>query len=79
MTGQRTSALIAALGLATGTSAAGQADLAKVAKLRNPAALTEKAPDTFKAQFDTSKGSFVFINFGTTWRSTSKASPPSGR
>jgi len=30
-----------------------------VAKLRNPAALTEKAPDTFKAQFDTSKGTFV--------------------
>lgn len=33
-------------------------DLSK-AKLRNPAALTEKAPDTFKATFDTSKGPIV--------------------
>jgi peptidyl-prolyl cis-trans isomerase A (cyclophilin A) len=38
---------------------AGQPDLSKVAKLRNPAALNEKAPDNFKAQFDTSKGTFV--------------------
>ena len=30
-----------------------------MAKLRNPAALTEQAPDTFKANFDTSKGTFV--------------------
>ena len=29
------------------------------AKLRTPAALTEKAPDTYKAKFDTSKGAFV--------------------
>jgi len=28
-------------------------------KLMNPAALTEKAPDTFKAKFTTSKGNFV--------------------
>ncbi len=28
-------------------------------KLMNPAALTEKAPDTFKVQFETTKGSFV--------------------
>jgi cyclophilin family peptidyl-prolyl cis-trans isomerase len=33
-------------------------DLSK-AKLRNPAALSEKAPDTFKVTFDTSKGPFV--------------------
>ena len=33
-------------------------DLSK-AKLRNPAALNEKAPDTFKVTFDTSKGPFV--------------------
>ena len=31
----------------------------KAAKLRNPAALTEKAPDLYKAEFDTSKGPFV--------------------
>ena len=35
---------------------AGQADKAK---LKNPAALTEQAPATFKADFDTSKGKFV--------------------
>jgi cyclophilin family peptidyl-prolyl cis-trans isomerase len=29
------------------------------AKLRNPAALTDRAPDVFKATFDTSKGPFV--------------------
>jgi peptidyl-prolyl cis-trans isomerase A (cyclophilin A) len=46
--------------LLAGTAAvAGQVDLNKVAKLRNPAALTEKAPDVFKAEFDTSKGKFV--------------------
>jgi len=28
-------------------------------KLKTPAALTEKAPDTYKARFDTSKGPFV--------------------
>ncbi len=33
-------------------------DLSK-AKLKNPAALNEKAPDTYKAKFDTSKGAFV--------------------
>ena len=30
-----------------------------LAKLKNPAALTEKAPDTYKARFDTTKGVFV--------------------
>jgi peptidyl-prolyl cis-trans isomerase A (cyclophilin A) len=29
------------------------------ASLKNPASLTEKAPDTFKAEFDSSKGKFV--------------------
>ena len=35
----------------------GGVDLSK-AKLQNPSALTEKAPDTYKAKFDTSKGPF---------------------
>ena len=34
------------------------ADAAK-AKLKNPAAFTEKAPSTYKAKFETSKGAFV--------------------
>jgi peptidyl-prolyl cis-trans isomerase A (cyclophilin A) len=38
---------------------AGQADLNKAAKLRSPAALNEQAPAVFKANFDTSKGTFV--------------------
>jgi peptidyl-prolyl cis-trans isomerase A (cyclophilin A) len=37
---------------------AGQVDLSK-AKLRTPAQLTEQAPATYKAKFDTSKGAFV--------------------
>jgi peptidyl-prolyl cis-trans isomerase A (cyclophilin A) len=32
---------------------------AAASKLRNPAAMTEKAPDTYKAKFETSKGTFV--------------------
>lgn len=36
----------------------GAVDLSK-AKLRTPASLNEKAPDTYKAKFDTSKGAFV--------------------
>jgi peptidyl-prolyl cis-trans isomerase A (cyclophilin A) len=39
-------------------SAQGSVDLSK-AKLKNPATFTEKAPDTFKVNFDTSKGTFV--------------------
>jgi peptidyl-prolyl cis-trans isomerase A (cyclophilin A) len=35
-----------------------QVDLSK-AKLKNPASFTEKAPATYKAKFDTSKGAFV--------------------
>jgi peptidyl-prolyl cis-trans isomerase A (cyclophilin A) len=43
--------------LAAAVVFAGQAD--KLAKLRNPAALAEQAPATFKTNFDTSKGLFV--------------------
>jgi len=49
----------AGLVLAAAVAFAGQADVAKVQKLKNPAALTEKAPATFKVNFDTSKGSIV--------------------
>ena len=50
---------------AAATVAAQSPDLQKIARLRNPAALNEKAPDTFKATFDTSKGSFtVTVNRG---------------
>ena len=41
------------------TVAAQSPDLQKLARLRNPAALSEKAPDTYKANFDTSKGKFT--------------------
>jgi peptidyl-prolyl cis-trans isomerase A (cyclophilin A) len=40
-------------------AARGGASTANKAKLRTPSALTEKAPDTFHAKFDTSKGVFV--------------------
>jgi peptidyl-prolyl cis-trans isomerase A (cyclophilin A) len=43
--------------LAAAVMFAGQAD--KLAKLRNPAGLTEQAPARFKANFDTSQGTFV--------------------
>jgi len=43
--------------LAAAVTFAGQAD--KLARLRNPAGLTEQAPATFKVNFDTSKGPFV--------------------
>ena len=46
----------AGLMLASAVAFGGQADVAKVQKLKNPAALTEKAPATFKVNFDTSKG-----------------------
>jgi peptidyl-prolyl cis-trans isomerase A (cyclophilin A) len=46
----------AVLAVAAAVSVQGQVDLAK---LRNPAALTEQAPATFKANFDTTKGAFV--------------------
>ena len=54
----------AALGVALLVTVAGlagqaQVELAKAAKLRTPGVLTEQAPPTFKANFDTSKGAFV--------------------
>ncbi len=49
----------AALILAAGATLAGQVDLKKVTRLRNPAALKEQAPETFRADFDTSKGRFT--------------------
>lgn len=46
--------------LVAGTLAvAGQVDLNKTAKLRNPSALTEQAPAEYKVNFDTSRGTFV--------------------
>jgi len=53
----RFQAFVAALLVGAATVAAQGDD--KVAKLRNPAALNEKAPDTYKAQLDTSKGTIV--------------------
>jgi peptidyl-prolyl cis-trans isomerase A (cyclophilin A) len=54
---------IAAMPAMAAGQAAGQdeakPDLSKAARLRNPAALNEKAPPTFKAKFDTSAGVFV--------------------
>ena len=44
---------------AASVAVSAQADLQKIAALRNPAALNEKAPDKFNAVFDTSKGSFT--------------------
>ncbi|MSO30209.1 MAG: peptidylprolyl isomerase [Acidobacteria bacterium] len=38
---------------------AGQGDPKTISRLRNPAALTERAPAAFSAAFDTSKGTFV--------------------
>jgi peptidyl-prolyl cis-trans isomerase A (cyclophilin A) len=43
--------------LAAAVTFAGQAD--KLARLRSPAGLTEQAPARFKANFDTSQGTFV--------------------
>jgi peptidyl-prolyl cis-trans isomerase A (cyclophilin A) len=49
------------VGVALGSAVAfgGQVDLNKTAKLRNPSALNEQAPDTYKVSFDTSRGVFV--------------------
>lgn len=53
-------AIIAAAGAVLATAAAsGQDDAKSISRLRSPAALTEHAPATFKAAFDTSKGRFV--------------------
>jgi len=53
---QSTIIAVAAIALAATIGVAGQAD---TAKLRNPAALNEQAPPTFKANFETTKGPFV--------------------
>lgn len=49
----------AACVLAATIGVAGQADTASLAKLRNPAGLNDPAPATFKANFETTKGSVV--------------------
>lgn len=49
----------AGLMLASAVAYAGQADAAKLQKLKTPAALTEKAPATYKVKFDTSKGAIT--------------------
>jgi peptidyl-prolyl cis-trans isomerase A (cyclophilin A) len=41
------------------TFAQEKVDLSKAAKLREPSKLTAKAPETYKAKFDTSAGTFV--------------------
>ena len=55
---RRLLAAIVTVAVPLALSAQGSVDPSK-AKLKNPAALTEKAPDTFKAKFETSKGTFV--------------------
>jgi peptidyl-prolyl cis-trans isomerase A (cyclophilin A) len=54
----RTALIAAAAGVAliSAPAAAGQT---AAAKLKSPAALNEKAPDVYKARFDTTKGSFT--------------------
>lgn len=56
---QSSIAAIAVLTLAATAAIHGQAEQAKTAKLRSPAALNEQAPERFSARFDTSKGTFV--------------------
>ena len=52
-------AIIAAAGAVLAIAAAsGQDDAKSISRLRNPAALTERSPVTFKAAFDTSKGRY---------------------
>jgi peptidyl-prolyl cis-trans isomerase A (cyclophilin A) len=46
-------------GLTAADAWAQQAEMARTAKLRNPAALNEQAPATYKAKFETTKGDFV--------------------
>jgi len=51
--------VLAALAAGATAMLSAQAPASKTANLRNPAAMKEKAPDTYKAKFDTSKGAFV--------------------
>ena len=55
----RTVTGILALATAVPSLALAQAGGPDLAKLKNPAALTEKAPEIYKARFDTTKGAFV--------------------
>jgi peptidyl-prolyl cis-trans isomerase A (cyclophilin A) len=58
----RSMAVIVALAAGTaspGFAQAGKVDLARAAKLQNPAELKATAPDTYKVKFDTSAGVFV--------------------
>jgi peptidyl-prolyl cis-trans isomerase A (cyclophilin A) len=57
--------VLAAVASVGAAAAAQEPDLQKLAKLRNPAVLNEKAPDTYRANFDTSKGTFtITVNRG---------------
>jgi peptidyl-prolyl cis-trans isomerase A (cyclophilin A) len=56
---KRGSIVLVVLALAAGVTLAAQTPAEKAAKLRNPPALKEQAPATYKAKFDTSKGAFV--------------------
>lgn len=56
---QSIAVVLAGLAFATAALSAGQAASDRKAKLRIPAAFTEEAPASFKANFDTSKGLFV--------------------
>jgi peptidyl-prolyl cis-trans isomerase A (cyclophilin A) len=51
--------VVTLIALAASAAAAAQTVPAAATKLRNPASLTEKAPASYKAKFDTSAGTFV--------------------
>jgi peptidyl-prolyl cis-trans isomerase A (cyclophilin A) len=55
----RSSLAALAVVVASATVVSAQVDLAKTAKLSNPSQLNEKAPATYKAKFETTKGPFV--------------------
>jgi peptidyl-prolyl cis-trans isomerase A (cyclophilin A) len=55
----RSSLAALAVVVAAATVVSAQVDLAKTAKLSNPSQLNEKAPATYKAKFETTKGPFV--------------------
>src|SRR6266480_1771203 len=59
MRGRSMCALFLPACMAMATMLNAQVDLNKAAKLRTPAQLNEKAPDTYKAKFETTKGDFV--------------------
>jgi peptidyl-prolyl cis-trans isomerase A (cyclophilin A) len=59
MTGASVAIAIMTAGVAAQTTTTTPKAYLSKAKLRTPAQLTEKAPATFKAKFDTSKGPFV--------------------